>query len=135
MPPYTDRFLRAAWFGEEPLRFEPAEEWTDEFLDWREQLDLTRARELRPSEGWITVRGGVAQGPLVGGCLETICWHLKGTRYWPDLEGAILMLESSEEKPSPAYVDSYLTDLEQLGALDAIGGLVYARPYGYDDDE
>jgi muramoyltetrapeptide carboxypeptidase len=133
--PLTDRFLRAAWFGDEPLRFEPAGEWTDELLDWNRKLDLTRARELRPSEGWITVRAGAAEGPLVGGCLETICWHLKGSPYWPSLEGAVLMLESSEEEPPPAYIDSYLTDLEQLGALDAIAGLVYARPYGYDDAE
>jgi muramoyltetrapeptide carboxypeptidase LdcA involved in peptidoglycan recycling len=71
--PHTDRFLRAAWFGGEPLRFEPAVDWTDELLDWALQLDLTRPRELRPSEGWITLRDGVADGPLLGGCLETIC--------------------------------------------------------------
>jgi muramoyltetrapeptide carboxypeptidase len=133
--PLTDRFVRAAWFGDAPLRYEPAPEWTDELLDWNEQLDLTRARELRPGAGWITVRGGTAEGPLIGGCLETICWHLKGSAYWPDLADAILMLETSEEKPTPAYVDSYLTDLGQLGALDAIAGFVYARPYGYDDVE
>jgi muramoyltetrapeptide carboxypeptidase len=133
--PLTERFLRAAWFEDEPLRFEPAAEWTDEFLDWNLQLDLTRPRELRPSEGWVTIRGGVAEGPLVGGCLETICWHLKGSAYWPRLDGAVLMLESSEEQPPPAHVESYLTDLEQLGVFDAIAGLVYARPYGYDAGE
>ena len=132
--PLTDRFLRAAWFGEEPLRFEESLQWTDEFLDWREQLDLTRARTLRLGEGWRTVHGGVAEGPLVGGCLETICWHLKGTPYWQELAGTVLLLESSEETPPPAYVDSYLTDLAQLGVFEAIAGLVYARPYGYGDE-
>ena len=29
-------------------------------------------------------------------------------------------------------MDSLLTDLAALGVLDAIAGLVYARPYGYD---
>jgi muramoyltetrapeptide carboxypeptidase len=134
VPPLTDRFLRAAWFGDDALRFEPAADWTDEFLDWNERLDLTRPRAFRPSEGWIAVRGGVAEGPLIGGCLDSVCWHLKGSRHWPDFEGSVLMLESSEEKPPPEYVDSYLTDLEQLGVLDSIAGLVYARPYGYDDD-
>lgn len=74
-------------------------------------------------------------GPLLGGSLETICWHLKGSAYWPDFDGAILLLESSEQKPSLASVDAYLTDLEQLGVVDAVAGLVYARPYGYDDGE
>jgi muramoyltetrapeptide carboxypeptidase LdcA involved in peptidoglycan recycling len=133
--PDTDAALRAAWFGDEPLRFTPAGTWTDEFLDWNLQLDLTRPRELHASEGWVTVRSGLAEGPLIGGCLETICWHLKGSSYWPDFDGAVLMLESSEEKPPPSDVDSYLTDLAQLGVLDAIAGLVYARPYGYDDEE
>ena len=74
--PFTDRFLRAAWFGEEAIRFEPAAEWTDEFLDWDAGLDLTRPRALCPGEGWLPLRAGVAAGPLLGGCLETICWHL-----------------------------------------------------------
>ena len=132
--PYTDRFLRAAWFGSEPIAFEPAEEWTDEFLDWSEKQDLTRPRELQPSEGWIPLREGMAEGPLLGGCLETVCWHLKGSATWIDPAGALLFLETSEEAPSPAHVDAYLTDLEQLGVFDTIAGLVFGRPYGYDEE-
>jgi muramoyltetrapeptide carboxypeptidase len=131
--PYTDRWLRAAWFEARPHAFEAAEEWTDERLDWDTKADLTRPRELRPSEGWITLREGVAAGPLLGGCFETICWHLKGSASWIDPTGAIFFLETSEELPPPSYVDSYLTDLDQLG-LGAISGLVVGRPYGYDDE-
>lgn len=134
--PHTDRFLRAAWFGGEPLRFEPAGVWTDELLDWDLRLDLTRPRELRPSQGWVTVREGAGEGPLLGGCLETIVWHLKGSRTWPgSFAGHILFLETSEEAPSPAHVQAYLTDLRQLGVFDDLAGLVYARPYGYRDDD
>ncbi len=132
--PFTDRFLRAAWFGAEPIAFEPSETWTDEVLDWDTRLDLTRARELRESEGWITIRAGTARGPLLGGCLETICWHVKGSSAWIDPAGAILVLETSEEAPSPADVDAYLTDLEQLGVFDAAAAVVVARPYGYTAD-
>jgi muramoyltetrapeptide carboxypeptidase LdcA involved in peptidoglycan recycling len=129
--PFTDRYLRAAWFGGEPIVYEPSGVWTDELLDWNTEADLMRARELRESEGWFTIRDGSAQGPLVGGCLETICWHLKGSSTWIDPDGAILLLETSEEAPSPAEVDSYLTDLDQLGVFDAAAALVVARPYGY----
>jgi muramoyltetrapeptide carboxypeptidase LdcA involved in peptidoglycan recycling len=132
--PHTDRFLRAAWFGEEPFVYEPAEVWTDERLEWLERADLTRPRELRPSEGWLTIRGGSARGPLFGGCLETICWHLKGSSAWIEPDGAILVLETSEEAPSPAHVDAYLTDLEQLGVFDAAAAVLVARPYGYTPD-
>ena len=99
---HTDRWLRAAWFGGGPLRFTPAEVWTDEFLDWDRRLDLTRPRELRPSVGWVAIREGVAEGPLVGGCLETICRHLRGSPAWLDLRGALLFLETSEEVPTPS---------------------------------
>jgi len=133
--PDTDRWLRAAWFGGDPIAFEPSAVWTDEFLDWDTKADLTRARRVHESEGWVTVREGTARGPLLGGCLETICWHLKGSSTWIDPSGAILVLETSEEAPSPAHVDAYLTDLEQLGVFDAAAALVVGRPYGYGADE
>jgi muramoyltetrapeptide carboxypeptidase len=133
--PFTDRWLRAAWLGADPIEFEPADVWTDEFLDWDVQADLARPRELRPSEGWVAIRAGRASGPLLGGCLETLCWHVKGSSSWLDSEGAILFLETSEEAPPPQHVDSYLTDLEQLGVFDAAAGLVVGRPCGYSADQ
>jgi muramoyltetrapeptide carboxypeptidase LdcA involved in peptidoglycan recycling len=133
--PFTDRYLRAAWFGDQPIAFGASDAWTDEFLDWDAQADLARPRELRPSEGWVTIRSGRARGPLFGGCLESICWHLTGSSAWTDPTGAIFLLETSEEAPSPAYVDAYLTDLEQLGVFDAAAAVLVARPYGYTPDD
>lgn len=132
--PYTDRWLRAAWLHSEPLAFEPAEEWTDEFLDWDEKRDLERPRTLHKGNGWVCIRPGRAEGPLLGGCLETIAWHVRGTDIWIDPGGAVLFLETSEESPSPAHVDGYLTTLERDGVLDRIAGLVIGRPYGYDEE-
>jgi muramoyltetrapeptide carboxypeptidase len=132
---YTDRWLRAAWFREQPLRFEAARVWTEEFLDFDKQDDLSRARRLQPSEGWVTIRDGAATGPLIGGCLETICWHLKGSSEWLDLDGSIFFFETSEEVPPPEHIDAYLTDLENLGVFEAISGLIVGRPRGYTDDD
>ena len=133
--PHTDRYLRAAWFGDEAISIEPSAAWTDEFLDWDAKTDLTRPRVERASEGWLSIRDGLATGVLLGGCLETICWHLKGSTAWVDPQDTILFLETSEEAPSPATVDAYLTDLEQLGMFDAAAGLVFGRPYGYTADD
>ncbi|MDQ3217820.1 MAG: LD-carboxypeptidase [Actinomycetota bacterium] len=128
---YTDRWLRAAWFGTEPLDFSASERWTEELLDFDTQKDLERARRLLRNERWVTLREGAARGPLIGGCLETICWHLKGSSEWLDLSGCILFLETSEEAPSPETVDAYLTDLEQIGVFEDIAGLLVGRPAYY----
>jgi muramoyltetrapeptide carboxypeptidase len=132
---HTDRYLRAAWFGHAPIVYEPSATWTDELLDWDTKTDLTRRRELRASEGWVTIRQGMARGPLFGGCLETICWHLKGSDAWTAPDGAIFLLEMSEAAPPPADAEAYLTDLEQLGLFDTIAALVIGRPYGYTSED
>ncbi len=132
---YTEEHMLRALTRAEPIGpIVPAAEWTDEFLDWGDRSDLTRPRRLRPSEGWAWLKGGRASGPLVGGCLESL-EHLRGTPYWPCFEGAILFLETSELKPSPARVDAVLADYENMGVLGAIGGLLFARPHGYTEEE
>lgn len=116
---------------------EPAAAWTEERLDWTTGADLARARAYRPSKGWTWLRGGRAEGVLVGGCLDSL-QHLRGTPYFPraaDLAGAILFWETSEDKPSPEWVDGVLQDYENMGVLAQLGGMLVGRPYGYSDAE
>lgn len=127
----TDRCLRAAWFGSEAVIYQPVSEWTDEFLDFGTKADLSRPRTMHPGGGWQWLHPGTARGPLLGGCLESLCWHVKGSPEWPDLDGCVLLLEPSEDAPSPAAVASYLTDLRRLGVMDQISGLVFSRPAYY----
>ena len=61
--------------------------------------------------------------------------HLRGTPYRPELDGAILLLETSEEKPSPQRVDGILTDYENMDAFGWIRGLLFGSPYGYAPEE
>lgn len=59
-------------------------------------------------------------GRLLGGCLEVFDW-LRGTPLFPDPEdfnGAILFLETSEEKPVPKAVRYMLSLLGGEGLLD-----------------
>jgi muramoyltetrapeptide carboxypeptidase len=133
--PFTDKFMRAAWFGQSALQFEPATEWTDEHLEWADKADLTRPRATQKGSGWVCVRPGQAEGWLIGGCVESLCWHVKGSDAWLDLDGAVLFLETSEEAPSPAHVDAYLVDLENLGVFERIHALVIGRPMGYSAEQ
>jgi muramoyltetrapeptide carboxypeptidase len=132
---YTESsFLHITGRAEPVGCVQPADFWTDEILDWSQKLDLERPRQRQPSPGWSWLQPGRAEGVLVGGCLESL-QHLRGTPYWPDLEGSILFLETSEEKPSPATVDGLLMDYENMGALERLAGLLFARPMGYSEDE
>lgn len=82
----------------------PSPCWTEEFLDWQQRHDLERPRRLEPSEGWTWLKGHMAEGILVGGCLESL-QHLRGTPFWPDYDGAILFFETSEEATPPETID------------------------------
>ncbi len=77
---------------------------------------------------WL--RQGLAEGPLIGGCIESL-EHLRGTKFWPDFSDAILFLETSEEKPSPSDVDAMLMDYQNMGVLEQISGLLFGRPMRY----
>lgn len=129
---YTAQAFRRTLCEAAPVgQLKPAAEWTDEFLDWGQKLDLTRPRAMQPSPGWTWLKTGSAEGRLVGGCLESL-QHLRGTRFWPDWQDTILFFETSEEHPSPSRVDGILMDYQNMGVFDGIAGLLVGRPYAYD---
>ncbi len=72
-------------------------------------------------EPWIS---GIASGPLVVANL-TVASHLLGTPHFPDLTGAILVLEDIGE---PTYrIDRMLTQFRLAGLLKKIAGLGFGK--------
>ncbi|MBA3275937.1 MAG: LD-carboxypeptidase, partial [Chloroflexia bacterium] len=135
MPAFSrENALRAIRTPEPMGDLAPSAWWTEEFLDWATGEDATRLRTRTPATGWRWLREGSAEGPLIGGCLESL-QHLRGTPWWPHMTGALLFLETSEERPSPEDIDGMLMDYENMGVFDQITGLIFARPYGYSDDD
>jgi muramoyltetrapeptide carboxypeptidase LdcA involved in peptidoglycan recycling len=51
------------------------------------------------------------------------------------MDKAILFLETSEEKPTPAKIDSNLSDYENMGILSSLSGLLVGRPTRYSEEE
>jgi muramoyltetrapeptide carboxypeptidase len=70
----------------------------------------------------LTVRDGVAEGPLVGGCLTLVASSL-GTPYEIETDGCIVLLEDLNEEPY--MIDAHLTHLIVAGKLDKAAGLVF----------
>lgn len=108
--------------------------WTVEDLAWADPATQERPRRLEPSTGWRWHAGSVRQGLVVAGCLEVLDW-LRGTDFWPDLEGAVLFLETSEEAPPPSALTRFLRVLASTGELGGIAGLVLGRPGGALDEQ
>jgi muramoyltetrapeptide carboxypeptidase len=72
----------------------------------------------------VTLCRGVAEGPLAGGNLSLLqC--LIGTPYFPELVGAILVLEDVGE--DLYRVDRVLAHLRLIGALRRLAGIVVGR--------
>jgi muramoyltetrapeptide carboxypeptidase len=80
---------------------------------------------LLPKENRVTtLRGGTAEGPLLGGNLSLIqC--LVGTPHLPDLDGAIMFLEDVGE--DLYRVDRMLAHLRMVGALGRLAGVAVGR--------
>ena len=63
---------------------------------------------------------------------------LKGTRWWPEPElwrGAVLFLETSEDRPPPAQVEYWLRNYATQGVLGEAAALIMARPRGYTPEQ
>ncbi len=70
----------------------------------------------------LTLAGGTARGPLLGGNL-TVLTAMMGSDYLPDFEGSILFVEDLNEE---IYrVDRMLTQLALAGVLGKIAGFVF----------
>ena len=67
------------------------------------------------------VQNSAMKGVVVGGNIRCFL-KLAGTRYFPDLQGKVLLLESlGGEVPQMA---AYLAQLKQLGAFDKVNGVL-----------
>lgn len=83
------------------------------------------AETLVPGKDRIaTLVPGVAEGPLIGGNL-TLLQCLIGTRWFPDLRGAILFVEDVGE--DVYSIDRMLSHLTLAGKLQGVAGVMVGR--------
>lgn len=129
--------LRAALFGSEDLVLETGEDSEDFGFDWSDAAALTADPPREPALPLEFVGGEVpVTGPTWGGCMEVLDQLALAGRL-PDaheLDGAILIFETSEILPPADFVGRWIRAMGERGYLDAAAGLMFARPVVADRD-
>jgi muramoyltetrapeptide carboxypeptidase len=120
----------AGWvtfYGPNFLRFtRRRKELTQETKDWFHRVfepePLGRVFEDPEDPYVLTVADGVAEAPLVGGCLTLLAASI-GTPYEVQTDGCIVLIEDLNTEPY--LVDTALNHLIRAGKLDNAAGFVF----------
>lgn len=129
--------LKAALMTGEELEISDPGESEDFGPDWRDPAALHEFGEREPTEPWTWAGPErIVSGQTWGGCLEVIDQLALANRLpaAEDLRGAILLLETSELIPPPAWVARWVRALGERGILEAVEGVLVARPPTSDHD-
>ncbi len=90
------------------------------------------AVSAQPDDPWVsTLRPGVAEGPLAGGCLSLLA-ALAGTPLQADFAGRICFFEDVHERPDT--VDRALSQLLAAGCFDGCRGIAIGDHTDVDAD-
>jgi muramoyltetrapeptide carboxypeptidase LdcA involved in peptidoglycan recycling len=129
---YTENAVRNILFkNTDGYAVESSDEWSKDSVKWTEE-NINVQRKMIPEEHHYEVLSGtgVVTGKLLGGCLDVFPMII-GTEIWPkpdEWKGKILLLETSEDKPSPDYVLYYLRNLGAQGILNNVNGIIVGKP-------
>lgn len=125
------RSLRAALLEGGDIELTEPGESEDVGRRWTDPRALTEYGDRIPVPEWTWAGPAVrVEGRTWGGCLEVIDQLALAERLPTayDLRGGILLLETSEERPSASWVGRWLRGLGERGILGAVAGVVVARP-------
>ena len=100
--------------------------------EWFKKRLFEKSKEIEPSEEWICINKGQAEGKIIG-CNPTSILKLAGTKYFPDFTDSILFLESY--KSCVTKIIWQLTQFKQVGAMDKIKAVVVGHNFEFEDDD
>ena len=143
MLPYTRKYFEELLFTGGIRQITPSDVWYEE----RKLFSPDQAGTLpvaHPNRGFELLQGPpVFSGKILGGCIDSMYDFFNGDRYadmpalcrayhlFPEAEawrGRILLLESSEEKPTPEKYEKALAYLKDAGVFDSVSGVLAGKP-------
>jgi muramoyltetrapeptide carboxypeptidase LdcA involved in peptidoglycan recycling len=129
--------VRAALFGGD-VTLRPMERTHDVGIPWDDPRALTEGAQTQPADPWSwSGPARAVTGRTWGGNLEILQWTLAAGRWvLPNDEyaGCVLLLETSEERPSPHEVYRMMRNLGERGLLEVFAAVMWARPPVGDHD-
>ena len=143
MHPYTRRYFEELIATGGIREVTPSDVWYGERESFTPD-QIGRRLPARPDHGFELLQGPpVFSGKILGGCIDTLYDLFDGERYpdmpalcrkyrlFPDAEdwkGRILLLESSEEKPTPGKYRRTLEYFREAGVFGAVSGILAGKP-------
>lgn len=115
----------------EDYEIKSADHWTKDYVPWTEANIYQAKQFIAEEHGYEVLQGsGVITGQILGGCIDVFPMMI-GTEIWPvttEWKDKILLLETSEKKPTPNQVTYYLRNLGVQGIFDQISGIIVGKP-------
>lgn len=133
MHPYTKKYINEVLFkNKENIEIKSSDKWTCEYLDWGvKENDSIERKMKKEKHGFEIIQGsGVVSGELLGGCFDVFPMMV-GTEIWPskdEWKNKILFLETSEDEPSPDFIEIYLRNLIATGVIDSVSAIIIGKP-------
>ena len=143
MHPYTRKYFEELVTTGGIREITPSDVWYRERERFAPDQVGVRLPAL-PDHGFELLQGpAVFSGKILGGCIDSMYDMFNGDRYadmpvlcrkyhlFPDAEdckGRILLLESSEEKPTPEVYRRSLEYLKEAGVFGAVSGVLAGKP-------
>ena len=143
MHPYTRKYFEELIATGTIREITPSDVWYGE----RERFapeEIGKQLPARPNQGFELLQGApVFSGKILGGCIDSLYDVFNGDRYadmpvlcrkyhlFPgaeDWRGRIILLESSEEKPTPEQYRAALEYLKEAGVFGAVSGVLAGKP-------
>ena len=143
MHPYTRKYFEELITTGGIREITPSDVWYEERTSFAPDQVGTRTPS-HPNRGFELLQGApVFSGKILGGCIDSLYDFFNGNRYadMPELcrkyqlfpkaedwKGRILLLESSEEKPTPDRYREALEYLKGTGVFGAVSGVLAGKP-------
>ena len=143
MLPYTRKYFEELIATGTIREITPSSVWYEERKTFAPD-QVGKPLTAHPNQGFELLQGPpVFSGKILGGCIDSMYDFFNGERYadmpflcqkyqlFPAAEewkGRILLLESSEEKPSPEKYRQALEYLKGTGVFDTVSGVLAGKP-------